>query len=79
MSSLADRVKIQRGLKGSEINLSIQYILNCGANQAGSCHGGSGIAAYSWLKKTGGIPFESCQIYEACSADSVEGHCKAFA
>lgn len=30
LSSLADRIKIARRTKGDDINLSIQYILNCG-------------------------------------------------
>lgn len=59
--------------------MSIQYILNCGGGKAGSCHGGSGLATFAWLKETGGIPFESCLIYEACSSDSTEGHCKKTA
>ena len=54
MSALADRIKIARGGQGfetgnrkqrqeggDEINLSIQFILNCGGGIAGSCHGGS--------------------------------------
>jgi len=48
MSSLADRIKIARMTAGSEgdifpgpdISLSIQFILNCGGEVAGSCHGG---------------------------------------
>ncbi len=49
MSSLGDRIKIARMINnannegmmiGPDINLSIQFILNCGANVAGSCHGG---------------------------------------
>ncbi len=53
MSSLADRIKIARltnstagysddGVNVSlfDISLSIQFILNCGASIAGSCHGG---------------------------------------
>jgi len=35
-----DRIKIAQKGKGTDINLSIQYILNCGAESAGSCHGG---------------------------------------
>ena len=41
MSALADRIKIARGGMGDDINLSIQYILNCGGGVAGSCWGGS--------------------------------------
>ena len=42
MSSLSDRIKISRGAEniGPDINLSIQFILNCGSEVAGSCHGG---------------------------------------
>jgi hypothetical protein len=59
MSSLADRIKIMRMLRGSsstgvdsdvnddnndfhhpDISLSIQFILNCGGEIAGSCQGG---------------------------------------
>jgi len=40
ISSLMDRIKIAQKGKGTDINLSIQYILNCGAESAGSCHGG---------------------------------------
>ena len=35
VSALADRIKIARLGTGDDINLSIQYILNCG--DAGSC------------------------------------------
>ena len=41
MSALADRIKIARNGIGTDINLSIQFLLNCGSF-AGSCHGGSG-------------------------------------
>lgn len=41
LSALADRIKIARGGLGDDINLSIQYLLNCGAGVAGSCWGGS--------------------------------------
>jgi hypothetical protein len=60
MSSLADRIKIMRKLKGfssastgvdtgehdstdfhyPDISLSIQFVLNCGGEIAGSCQGG---------------------------------------
>mmetsp|Transcript_14110 Transcript_14110/g.38346 ORF Transcript_14110/g.38346 Transcript_14110/m.38346 type:complete len:467 (+) Transcript_14110:95-1495(+) len=61
-SALADRIKIKRGGKGIDINLSIQAMLNCGSgdwgtagpNSAGlpspgSCWGGSADAVYQWL------------------------------
>jgi len=77
LSALADRIKIQRmkaGLGGPDINLSIQYILNCGAEIAGSCHGGSATGVYEFAKTTQ-IPFSTCQQYLACSAESREGFC----
>ena len=82
MSALADRIKIARGGnvagKGpSDINLSVQHILNC-AN-VGSCHGGSVDGVYSWLKgasSTGtGISYETSNPYLACSSESSEGFC----
>jgi len=60
MSSLADRIKIARGGKGEEINLSIQFILNCGGSMAGSCHGGSHTGAFEFVKRRGYIPFDTC-------------------
>ena len=41
LSALADRIKIARHAVGDEINLSVQWVLNCGGSVAGSCHGGS--------------------------------------
>jgi hypothetical protein len=43
MSALADRIKIANGKHSHspDVNLAIQFILNCGADVAGSCHGGS--------------------------------------
>ena len=75
LSSLADRVKILRNAKGPDIDLSVQYILNCGSRIAGSCYGGSHHGAYAFIKKSGGVPYTSCQTYLACSSDSDEGFC----
>jgi cathepsin X len=81
LSSLADRIKILR-LKsnsskvGSDINLSIQFILNCGSQVGGSCYGGSASGAYEFIKEVGFVPFDTCQPYIACSSDSKEGFCK---
>ena len=58
-----------------EINLSIQYILNCGTHTAGSCHGGSHSGAYQFVKEVGYVPFDSCMPYLACSHESKEGIC----
>ena len=47
LSALADRIKIARGPSASiDINLSIQYILNCAGSVAGSCYGGSATGTY---------------------------------
>mmetsp|Transcript_9341 Transcript_9341/g.11825 ORF Transcript_9341/g.11825 Transcript_9341/m.11825 type:complete len:353 (-) Transcript_9341:773-1831(-) len=76
MSALADRIKIARKGQGDEINLSIQYILNCGTEVAGSCHGGSHSGAYEFIKNSGFVPFDSCMPYVACSSESKEGFCE---
>jgi len=84
MSSLADRIKISRGESntgqyltegGPDIQLSIQFILNCGSDVAGSCHGGSAIAAFNFIKQIGFVPYNTCQPYVACSSESKEGFC----
>mmetsp|Transcript_39782 Transcript_39782/g.124263 ORF Transcript_39782/g.124263 Transcript_39782/m.124263 type:complete len:333 (-) Transcript_39782:2485-3483(-) len=75
LSSLADRIKIARKGQGIEINLSVQYILNCGTDIAGSCHGGSHSGTYEFITKSGHVPYDTCLVYEACSADSTEGTC----
>jgi len=78
ISALGDRIKIARGGKGIDINLSVQHMLNCG--NAGTCHGGSVVAPYQWIqdisKKTGsGIAYETSNPYLACSSESSEGFC----
>jgi len=76
LSSLADRVKIARNAQGPDIELSIQYILNCGRGVAGSCHGGSGTGTYEFIKHhSGHVPHDTCQPYLACSSESKEGFC----
>jgi cathepsin X len=77
MSALADRIKIARNgnSDGDEINLSIQFILNCGSDKGGSCHGGSHSGAYEFVKDKGFVPFDSCMPYIACSDESKEGFC----
>jgi len=49
-SAFADRIKIARDAKGPDINMAIQYILNCGTEVAGSCHGGSASGTYDFVK-----------------------------
>jgi len=75
LSSLADRIKIARKASGDDINLSVQFILNCGGEIAGSCHGGSHSGVYELIKKVGQVPYDTCQPYLACSSDSNEGFC----
>lgn len=60
-----------------DINLSIQFILNCaGPEQRLSCHGGSATRAFQFIKDVAGyVPYDSCQPYIACSSDSDEGIC----
>ena len=74
LSSLGDRVKIARNASQPDINLPVQFLLNCG--KAGSCLGGSHYAAYKYIKEVGGIPFDTCLVYEACSSDSIQEVCK---
>jgi cathepsin X len=58
-----------------EINLSVQFLLNCGTEVAGSCLGGSATGAYQFIHENGFIPYDTCMPYIACSQDSVEGIC----
>jgi len=75
VSALGDRIKIARKAKGSDINLSVQHILNCGG--VGSCYGGSVVGAYYWIhsQRSKGISYETSNPYVACSYDSKEGLC----
>ncbi len=73
MSSFADRIKIARRARGNDVNLAIQFIVNCGTEVAGSCHGGSATGAFEFVKKAGGIPYDTCLQYQACSRESQEG------
>ncbi|KAL3779051.1 hypothetical protein HJC23_005991 [Cyclotella cryptica] len=75
LSALADRIKIARDAQGDDINLSIQWVLNCGTETAGSCMGGSHTGTYQFIKDHGPIPYDTCQPYIACSSDSQEGFC----
>jgi cathepsin X len=71
-SHLMDKASFLDG----EINLSIQYILNCAGSMAGSCHGGSHTGVYEFIMQKGFIPFETCQPYLACSEESTDGFCQ---
>ena len=75
-SALSDRIKIARKGMAPDVNLAIQYILNCGVEVAGSCNGGSHLAAYKFIQDRGYIPYDTCLAYEACSSDSEEYGCQ---
>jgi len=68
MSSLADRISILRKGAWPQINLAIQYILNCGTDMAGSCYGGSATGAFQFVKENG-IPQDTCLLYQADDFD----------
>jgi cathepsin X len=63
-SALADRIKIARAAQGDtagcEINLSVQHMLNCGKDIAGTCKGGHPAGAYQWIENHN-IVFDTCQ------------------
>eukprot|EP00485_Elphidium_margaritaceum_P010832 CAMPEP_0202691496 /NCGR_PEP_ID=MMETSP1385-20130828/6196_1 /ASSEMBLY_ACC=CAM_ASM_000861 /TAXON_ID=933848 /ORGANISM="Elphidium margaritaceum" /LENGTH=348 /DNA_ID=CAMNT_0049346913 /DNA_START=31 /DNA_END=1077 /DNA_ORIENTATION=- len=75
LSSMADRIKIARKAQGDDINLSVQFILNCGTETAGSCYGGSHVGTWEFINQTGYVPYDTCMQYIACSSDSKEGFC----
>lgn len=86
LSSLADRINLDRVAKrkknsgtkqqmDDDINLSIQFVLNCGGKVAGSCQGGSHSGVYQFIHEYGSIPFDTCQPYIACTTDSQIGIC----
>lgn len=65
------RIKISRNAAADDINLSIQYILNCGGKIAGSCKGGSASGVYEFIQNHSGyVPYDTCQPYIACSSNS---------
>lgn len=75
MNSKYSRIKIARKGASDDINLSIQYILNCGGEVAGSCRGGSHTGVYQFIHDIGYVPYDTCQPYLACSSDSTTGFC----
>jgi cathepsin X len=88
MSSLGDRIKIAQhqqaqeqqentscSIPQPEINLSVQFLLNCGGSAAGSCSGGSAIRAYELIHQVGYIPYDTCLPYIACSPGHALGFC----
>lgn len=76
LSSVADRIRIQRKSAWPDIMPSIQVVLNCGQDVAGSCSGGDDIGTYQFLQQTG-VPDTTCEAYEAVdNACSAENTCK---
>lgn len=59
----------------TDISLSVQFLLNCGANYSLSCHGGSTSRAFQLVHDVGYWPYETCAPYIACSSNSQEGFC----
>ena len=74
ISALSDRIKIARKAQWPDINLSIQFLLNC--QMGGSCNGGDHLATYQAIKEYGSIPYDDCMVYQACSSDSKEAQCQ---
>jgi cathepsin X len=88
LTVLADRIKIARHYFQDEddsfysnqddLNFSVQFLLNCGSNVAGSCFGGSATGAFEFIHSHAGyVPTDTCQPYLACSSNSTEGFCAA--
>ena len=48
VSALGDRIKIARNAREPDINLAVQFLLNCG--NAGTCEGGDHLAAYEFIE-----------------------------
>ena len=56
MSSLADRIKIARKAASNEIDLAIQFILNCGMQVCGSWLRGLGVGGCCSCGGWGALP-----------------------
>jgi cathepsin X len=61
--ALADRYKIALENKYPDVHLSVQALVDCGAGTAGSCNGGSALAAYEFMAENGGLPDATCSPY----------------
>lgn len=74
VSALQDRIKIARGGRDTDYEISIQHILNC--QGGGTCKGGSHFGAYQWMKEND-VAMEDANPYTACSADLNSGLCSS--
>ena len=61
-----------------DILLSIQFVLNCASQVAGTCNGGHAAGVYQFIHQQGFIPYDTCQPYLACSFDSNQGFCPYY-
>jgi len=64
LSSLADRHKILRKAQWPDIQYSVQVVLNCATESAGSCYGGDPMGVFQFMHDRG-LPEETCQLYRA--------------
>jgi C1A family cysteine protease len=64
LSALADRHKILRNAQWPDIEYSVQVVLNCAQEVAGTCNGGDPLAVYKFAHDFG-LPEETCQLYKA--------------
>lgn len=67
-SSFADRINIMRNDTWPMLMPSIQVILNCAQDVAGSCDGGDDAGVYQYFQSNG-IPDITCQQYQAVDND----------
>ena len=79
MSSLADRIKIAKGphAKGPDVNLAIQFILNCGTEVADRATGVPATGAYQFVKEAGSRALRDLPGVRGRAAESSEGSCAA--
>jgi len=81
---LSDRIKIQRGAIGPDINLAPQVLLSCDKVNRG-CYGGWPLLAYKFIQENG-ITDETCSPYLAksyrngadCEAEHICKNCNKF-
>lgn len=64
VSVVADRIKMMRRAQWPDYELSVQYLLNCGKHEAGSCEGGDASGVFQ-IAKERGIPEKTCLQYIA--------------